>query len=383
MRIGIEAQRIFRAKKHGMDIVALELIKALQSMQLPHDFFVFVQDGPDRNCLEESANFKIVVLPSSPYPVWEQWHLPRAANKLQLALLHCTSNTAPLFLNIPLVLTLHDIIYLEGINYRQGTNYQKFGNIYRRLIVPKIVKKAKAILTVSNFERQTILSYFSMSAQLVRTAYNGVAGHFKQALDPLVLASTKETYQLPDRYIFYLGNTDPKKNVLGVLQALILLNKKGKLPCKLLMLDIDKDFLFALISQLGDPYVLDHICFVGYVPNKDLPAIYAQADLFLYPSLRESFGIPLLEAMACGVPIVTSNTSSMPEIVGDAAVLCDPYSAESIAAAIEKLMADVALQNELRLKGKERVQQFSWLKNAEQTLKVYEDVFSLNTSANL
>ena len=378
MKIGIEAQRIFRDNKHGMDMVALELIKALQNLQVPHEFFVFVQDGPARNCLPIAPNFTLVVLPSSPYPIWEQWHLPRAAKKLKIDVLHCTSNTAPLFLNMPLVLTLHDIIYLEVLNLYQGTNYQKLGNIYRRFIVPELVKKAKVILTVSNFERNAILSYFKMSAQLVRTVYNGLASHFTQISDAKVLAVAKVKYNLPDKYIFYLGNTDPKKNVIGVLQAMIVLIKAGKLPCKLLMLDINKDYLYKLISELGDPHLLNHICFAAYVPNTDLPAIYSQATLFLYPSLRESFGIPLLEAMACGVPIVTSNTSSMPEIVKDAAVFCDPYNANSIAEAIEKVIANPSLQEDLRLKGKERVQQFSCLHNAQQTLKVYEEVFSLN-----
>lgn len=378
MRIGIEAQRIFRFKKHGMDMVALELIKALQNLQVPHEFFVFVQDGPDRNCLPAAPNFNIVVLPSSSYAVWEQWHLPIALKKYKIDLLHCTSNTAPLFTKVPLVLTLHDIIYLEVLNLKQGSSYQIFGNIYRRLLVPKAVKKAKIILTVSNFERNCILSYFKMPSEIVRTVYNGYAAHFTEILDASVLATAKVKYNLPNKYIFYLGNTDPKKNVLGVLQAMITLIKAGKLPCKLLMLDINKDYLYKLISELGDPHLLDHICFAAYVPNTDLPAIYCQASLFLYPSLRESFGIPLGEAMACGVPIITSNTSSMPEIVGDAAVLCDPYNTNSIADAIEKVMSNPLLQDDLRIKGKERVKQFSCLQNAQQTLKVYEEVFSLN-----
>ena len=253
MRIGIEAQRIFRKKKHGMDMVALELIRALQKIHTPHEFVVFVQPDEDSACLSESAQVKIVELPKSPYPIWEQWHLPRAVKKYKLDLLHCTSNTAPLFLSVPLVLTLHDIIYLEKISLTQGTAYQKFGNIYRKWNVPIIAKKAKKILTVSDFENQRICSHFGFNKALVQTVYNAAAGHFTKITDPKVLSDSIAKYHLPDQYIFFLGNTDPKKNVVGVLKAISLLKAKNALPCKLLMLDINRQYLQNLANEIGDP----------------------------------------------------------------------------------------------------------------------------------
>ncbi|OYU96830.1 MAG: group 1 glycosyl transferase [Bacteroidetes bacterium B1(2017)] len=374
MRIGIEAQRIFRKKKHGMDMVALELIRALQKIETPHQFFIFVQNDEDAACLSESKNVSIIALPNSPYPIWEQWHLPRAAKKYKLDVLHCTSNTAPLFLSVPLVLTLHDIIYLEKISLSQGTAYQKFGNIYRKWNVPLIVKKAVSILTVSDFERTRILSYFKFPEDRVQTAYNGVGTHFKRITDANVLAEAKDKFKLPNEFIFFLGNTDPKKNVIGVLKALSILKKKNQLPCKLLMLDINREYLSNLAQQIGDPSVLDEISFTGYVPNVQLPAIYSQASLFLYPSLRESFGIPLVEAMKCEVPIITSNTSSMPEIVADSALICDPFAPETIANAILELWSNKPLQQELVAKAKVRSELFSWDANAKQTLKIYEQI---------
>ncbi|MDZ4666337.1 MAG: glycosyltransferase family 1 protein [bacterium] len=377
MRIGIEAQRIFRKKKHGMDMVALELIRALQKSNANHEFIVFVQPDEDRNCLQEGGNVKIVELPASPYPIWEQWHLPRAVKKHQLDILHCTSNTAPLFLSVPLVLTLHDIIYLEKISFTQGTAYQKFGNIYRKWNVPIIAKKAKKILTVSNFENTRICSYFGFNKDLVQTVYNAAGEHFKKVTDADELRQSKEKYNLPDQFIFFLGNTDPKKNVLGVLKALSILKAQNKLPCKLLMLDINRPYLNNLANEIGDPSIVNEIVFTGYVPNQELPAIYSQATLFLYPSLRESFGIPLVEAMRCEVPIITSNTSSMPEIVGEVALICDPYKPETIATAIDTLWNNPKLQAEMRLAGLSRGQLFSWELNAKSTLKVYENFVTL------
>jgi glycosyltransferase involved in cell wall biosynthesis len=374
MKIGIEAQRIFRKKKHGMDMVALELIKALQISNTPHKFVVFVKDDEDNTCVKSSANVEIVVLPKAPYPIWEQILLPRAAKQHQVDLLHCTSNTAPLFLPVPLVLTLHDIIYLEKINFDQGSIYQKFGNLYRKWNVPLIVRKAKKIITVSNFERERIISYFGLNKDLVQTVYNGVGVHFKKIVDEQKLIETKAKYNLPNEFIFFLGNTDPKKNVVGVLKAISILKNAGKLPCKLLMLDINRAYLNSLAKEIGDSSVVDEIQFTGYVANSELPAIYSQATLFLYPSKRESFGIPLVEAMRCEVPIITSNTSSMPEIVADAALICDPFDANSIANAITTLYNNKELQQRLIAKSLKRSKLFTWKENADQTIKIYESV---------
>ncbi|MCX6186058.1 MAG: glycosyltransferase family 1 protein [Bacteroidetes bacterium] len=374
LKIGIEAQRIFRKKKHGMDMVALELIRNLQLIDKENQYFIYVKDDEDNQVLKPTDNFKIIKIPSTPYPYWEQVLLPEYANKNNIDILHCTSNTAPLKLNSKLVLTLHDIIYLEKLNFTKGTPYQIAGNFYRRWNVPKVVKKASKIITVSDFEKHAIQSHFGYNNEKVNTIYNGVGKHFTRIVDKTVLDNIKRKYSLPDKYIFYLGNTDPKKNVAGVLKALSILKKKANLHCKLLMLDIDRNFLQQQLNNINDLSLMDDLVFCGYVPNHDLPAIYSQADAFLYPSLRESFGIPILEAMACGVPVITSNTSSMPEIANDAALYCNPFDPESIASSINQLVSDNQLKLDLIEKGLNRVNLFSWENNAKQTMDIYNKV---------
>ncbi len=371
LKIGIEAQRIFRKKKHGMDMVALELIRHLQLIDTKNQYYIFVQNNEDCNIIEPSPNFKIIKTPSFPYPYWEQILLPQYVKKYNLDILHCTSNTAPLNVKCKLVLTLHDIIYLEKLNFTQGTPYQIIGNLYRRWNVPKVVKNAEVIITVSNFEKHAIQKHFNYNDAKVKTVYNGVGSHFAPIHNMDILSLIKSKYSLPDNYIFYLGNTDPKKNVAGVLQALSILKKQGKLNTKLLMLDIDRSFLQQQLSTIGDESLMNNLAFCGYVPNIDLPAIYAQASMFLYPSLRESFGIPLLEAMACGVPVITSNTSSMPEVAANAALLCNPFNASSIADAIMQFQTNTTLAKDLAQQGLYRASQFSWLSNAKQTLDIY------------
>jgi glycosyltransferase involved in cell wall biosynthesis len=371
MKIGIEAQRIFRRKKHGMDIVALELIRNIQLHDKTNSYVVFTKDDEDREIISASSNVEIAVLPSAPYPYWEQVLLPRAVKNYGVDLLHCTSNTAPLNVSVPLVVTLHDIIYLEKWNFTQGTYYQILGNLYRRWNVPSVVRKAKKVLTVSQFEEKRIRDHFGLSKETIETVYNGVGNHFQKITEPAVLASARKKYNLPPNYIFFLGNTDPKKNVEGVLRSLSILRKRN-VQIKLLTLDIDRKFLAALSEKIGDTGVLDMIVFTGYVPNEELPAIYSMAEMFIYPSLRESFGLPVLEAMACETPVITSDTSSMPEVAGDAALLVDPTDPESLVSAIARLLGDENLREALREKGLKRAGEFSWKSNAIKTVRIYE-----------
>ena len=374
MKIGIEAQRIFRKKKHGMDIVALQLIRNLQQIDTDNEYFIFVKADEDSGILHSTERFKIVVLPSAPYPYWEQVLLPRKAEELGVELLHCTSNTAPIKTHIPLVVTVHDIIYLERLNLTKGSLYQIAGNLYRRWNVPLVVRKSTRVITVSEFERARIEHFFNLPHNHIRTIYNGVSEHFIPVTDMKVRERARALYNLPEKFMFYLGNTDPKKNMIGVMKAMSLLRKEGQLTVPLVMLDIDQEFLHSLARQIGDTEILSMISFCGYVPNEDLPAIYSMCEIFLYPSLRESFGIPILEAMACGAPVITSNTSSMPEVAGDAAVFIDPTKPEDLASKIKMVSENENLRENLRTKGRHRYADFSWKKNAMQTLALYQEL---------
>jgi len=376
MRIGIEAQRLFRKKKHGMDIVALELIKGLQKLDDQNNYFIFVKQGEDENCIPPKSNFNVVKIKNAPYPYWEQVRLPKVIKDYNLDLLHCTSNTAPIKISIPLVITIHDIIYLERLNLTKGSWYQILGNLYRRWNVPIVAKFARHIITVSAYEKTIINNYFQFNQEKIITIYNGVGEAFKKIVTEKVLTEVRERYKLPQDYMFFLGNTDPKKNLAGVLKALSILIKSKRAVPTLVMLDIDRHYLRKIIKETEHPEIEKHIVISGYVPNHELPAIYSMATLFLYPSIRESFGIPILEAMACGAPVITSNTSSMPEISGNAAVLIDPLKPIEIADAIFRLHSDKVLREKLILKGFEQVKKFQWVENASKTQALYSTLIN-------
>lgn len=371
MRIGIEAQRIFRKNKHGMDFVVLQEIKELQKMDTPHEYFVFVKPGVDR-CIESSEHVHIIEVNCPSYPLWEQWALPRAARKAGVDILHCTSNTAPIWCDIPLVLTLHDIIFLEPRDKKNKSLYQNLGYFYRRWDVPRILKKCRRIITVSDFELGNIKQKLQLPDSQLKMIYNGYNEWFRP------IESNKQQYRkyIADAgYFFFLGNTDPKKNTERTLVAYAKYLEQSEVKRPLLMADLDQEYLNGIIERNGIEAIRDHIVIPGYIINSDLPYIYNNAFAFLYTSLRESFGIPLLEAMACGTPVITSNTSSMPEIAGHDAILINPESSDEIALKMLQLERDTDFYQRQKAVGLERAKLFSWRKTTENLLRLYEEVY--------
>ena len=372
MKIGIEAQRIFRKNKHGMDYVVLQEIKELQKIDTVNEYFIFVKPGEDR-CLEETPNFHIIELKCPSYPLWEQIALPIAAKKYKVDILHCTSNTAPIWCSTPLMLTLHDIIFLEPRDKNNKSLYQNMGWLYRRIVVPKILNECKRIITVSNFELNNIISKLNIPKQQMAMVYNGYNNWFRPIEN---VEDVTSKYIDKTGYFFFLGNTDPKKNTERTLIAYSKYLKMSKIKRKLLIADLKSQHLEEIISRRGLDDIKDNVVLTGYVVNSDLPYIYNGAFTFLYTSLRESFGIPLLEGMACGTPVITSNTSSMPEIGGKNAALINPESSDEIAAMMLKIENNSDFRNEVINNGLERAKLFSWKNTATNLLKLYEEVYT-------
>ena len=375
MKIAIEAQRIFRTNKHGMDFVALESIRELQKIDHENEYFIFVTPGEDR-CLEESENVHIIELKCPTYPLWEQVALPRAVKKIMPDLLHCTSNTAPLQCPVPLILTLHDIIYLEKRHSSSFTWYQEMGWFYRRMVVPRVLANCEKIITVSQFERKRILDVLHLPEEQLVAVYNGFNSHFH--VQPKAPEITRK-YIDADNYLFFLGNTDPKKNTPRVLKAYSDYLKQSTQKLPLLIADLKGDVIDRILEEENIREIKSYIHAPGYIANTDLVALYCGAFAFLYPSLRESFGIPMLEAMACGTPIIAGNTSAMPEIAGEGALLADPFDSNDITEKILQLEKDQALYQQQVEYGIQRSQLFSWRNTAESLLKIYKEFAKQNT----
>ncbi|MEQ3236461.1 glycosyltransferase family 4 protein [Bacteroides cellulosilyticus] len=370
MRIAIEAQRIFRPYKHGMDFVALEAIRELQKRDDGNEYYIIVAPGKDR-CLENSKNLSIIELKCPTYFLWEQIGLPRIVKQLKVDLLHCTSNTAPIQCPVPLVLTLHDIIYLEPRQHRSPSLYQEMGWYYRRWIVPRILKKAKKIITVSHFECNRIQQALNIPSECITAVYNGYSTHFhQQEVDVNIV----HKYIPETDFLFFLGNTDPKKNTARTLKAYSIYLQQSTIKRPLLIADLKEEYVDSLLQQENITNIKPYLYHPGYINNSDLATLYNAAFVFLYPSLRESFGIPMLEAMACGTPIITGNTSAMPEVAGPGALTINPYKPKEIADAILRLETNSTMYQQQQNYGLERVNFFSWKQTANELADVYKNI---------
>ena len=366
MIIGIEAQRLFRKEKHGMDYVVLNELRQLQQIDSENEYYVFVKSGEDC-CLNSTGNMHIIELQCPTYFLWEQWALPRAARKAGVEILHCTSNTGPLHCRIPLLLTLHDVIFMEGPS-RSASLYQRLGNEYRRLVVPRLVPRCSQIITVSDFERSNIMQTLGVPKEKITVLHNGYDDIFRPIEDSKDIY--KKYIDTPD-YFFILGNTDTRKNVERMLMAYASYLEHSTIKRKLLMTSLKEEYLNEILERNRISNIREHIVLTGYVPIDDLPYLYNDAFAFLFVSLREGFGIPILESMACGTPVITSNTSSMPEVAGKDALLVSPKDTEEISQMMLRLEKDENLYNAQREYGLQHVRFFSWKEATIKLVTIY------------
>ncbi len=371
MRIGIEAQRLLRPHKHGMDIVALELINALQLIDHENEYFIFVRPDEDNDFLRLQAYFKLVLVEGANYIHSEQIALPRALRRYKLDLLHCTANTAPLLSGVPLILTLHDVLFLKRTPGKNtATLYQRLGNLYRALLAPRLVNRCRKIVTVSEFASEQIRAELDTSGAPIDVLYNGVNERFTFPPTPDQLIQIRAAYQLPERYFLFLGSADPRKNFRNVLHAFIQYGQTNN-DSKLVISGKQPAFLKQLLNAEEYTFVEERCQFIGYIDDADLQGIYTMADIFLFPSISEGFGLPILEAMACGTPVITGNCTAMPEVAGNAALLVDPHQPDRITEAMQLIQDDQNFRRVMIQLGKERVEHFSWTRTAQQLLEMY------------
>ena len=375
MKIGIEVQRLFRKHKFGIETSSLQLIKKLQERYKECQFVVYAKDDEDKECLKHSPNLIVKTLSGKLFFDFEQVFLPMAVKNDQVDLIHCTGNTAPYFSSVPVVQTLHDVIFMDPIS-SQDTFYQRFGNQYRRKVVPIVTPRSHAVITVSNYEKERILKRIAIPEDKIRVIYNGIDDQrFRIHEDFSRLAEIKERYKLPQKFILFLGNTSARKNGLRVIEAYAMYASRTENPLPIVTPGLPSEFIsdhLASINQV-DKYKLFKS--PGYIRDEDLALLYSISTIFLYPSLSEGFGMPLVEAMACGTPVITSNTSCLPEVAGNAAVLIDPLSVDSIADSIIALSENENLRLEKITDGLVNAKRFSWDKTADQVFEVYEQVY--------
>ncbi|PKK38283.1 hypothetical protein BWI96_00360 [Siphonobacter sp. SORGH_AS_0500] len=372
MKIGIEAQRIFDPQRHSSDYVAINLIQALQKLDQRNEYFIFARPGEDRSSMQEASNFHVIEIPGYNYLHWEQVQLPRYMRRFKIHVLHSTANTAPVRREVPLVLNLHHINFMDTHDRTKAeTRYQQLSNRYRRWIVPRVVDQAELVITVSEEEKQRILNRFpKVQANRVQVVYNGVSEAYHQAHEANQVAVQKR-YSLPDQYVLHFGSSEARKNTQRVIEAFARVAERADQLC-LVITNVSNAFVENSLAHIHKSELRNRIRILETLKQSDLPGLYLGAKVFIYPSTRESFINPLLEAMAVGVPVITSDLPVMHEIAGQSVTCIEPTDVSLLAESILTLYTDQARSSRLVEEAKQIAQDFTWERTARQMIQIYE-----------
>lgn len=309
--------------------------------------------------------------------VWMQTGLPVALRDVRPDVCHFTNYLAPVACSCASVVTIYDMTVFITPQFH---GFKK--QVLDRTLIPRVARRANAIITVSNSARNDILRYLRVPREKVKVITGAVSPMFRPVEDCARLEAVAMRYNLPQPFILYVGTIEPRKNLRRLIQAFANLKKRG-LPHKLVIVGQQGwhfEPIFAEVEKLG---LKSDVLFTGYVPIEDLPALYSLCEMMAFPSLYEGFGLPVLEAMACGAPVVTSRSSSLIEVAGEAGILVDPLSVDDIADALFRIHRDPDLRHDLRQRGIEHASRYTWEATARSTLAVYEQVTTAPSSVRV
>jgi glycosyltransferase involved in cell wall biosynthesis len=309
---------------------------------------------------------------------WEQYLLPLELLAEKVDLLHSPVNVQPLLLPCKGVITVTDLSFVV---FPQGFRLEQ--RLYQNILTRLSARRATHLITYSASTARDLTKFFAVPAEKTTVVFPGVDAAYQPIQDEDLLAGFRRRHDLPEKFILFVGTLEPRKNLVTLLQAYAQFRRQTKSDYRL-VLGGGKGWLqrpiFAAIEELE---LQGNVVLPGFIPEDELPLWYNLADVFVYPSLYEGFGLPPLEAMACCTPVIASNTSSLPEVVGDAGVLVDPHQPHQWTSALSRLCQDADLRAELALRGMQRAQQFSWTRMARETVQVYRRALSLPQEGTL
>ena len=373
MRIGIDA-RIAHYTGGGISQYTIHLAKALAELS-QDDEFVLLQSSKDRRHLVHGPHVRRVSMWTPSHNRFEQqWlQVELSARHLGLDLLHSTDFIPPLHLNsFKSVITVHDLAFLRWPHFLTEDSARYYGQ------VDQAVDRADHIIAVSQSTRDDLIGMLGAPPEKITVVYEAADPVYRPIPREEALASYKDKHLLPEEFILFVSTIEPRKNITALLRAYALLRERYRVTTGLVLaggVGWQSEQIFEEVEQLD---LTDHVTFLGRVNNGDLLYLYNLARCLAHPALYEGFGLTPLEAMASGTPVVVSNVSSLPEVVGDAGLLVDPNDVEDLAVALQRVLTDDALHATLREKGLARASVFSWQRAAQETMAIYQRALSTN-----
>jgi len=360
MRIAIDLTPVPK-QMTGVGKYAQGLVKSLAEYDRKNHYWIFIKGNQYQDFDPNKDNFHIIHLSNILYNIpirilWEQLVLPLYLYRKKIDILHSIHYTTPLITSCKCVITFHDMTF-----YLFPEKHTHVKRAFFHSFIPLSIKKATRLIAVSENTKSDIQERFDISLPKIDVIYETIDSIYHTLRDIDAILHIKKKYEIQDKFILYVGTLEPRKNVLRLIQAYNRLILENKINHQLVIAGKkgwSYQEIFNMVERL-DSNVKKMVIFTGYVPEEELPLLYNAADLFVYPSLYEGFGIPPLEAMACGVPVIVSNVSSLPEVVGYAGILVDPYNVEELCQTIYKVITEKDLREVLKKKGFQRAQEFS------------------------
>jgi glycosyltransferase involved in cell wall biosynthesis len=367
VRIGIDARKLH---DFGIGTYIRNLLRQLAQQDERTEFVVPCWSSDMESIRALGPNFRPVTLRAGNYSLTEQVALPLALRRHGVTLFHAPHYVLPPLVSCPSVVTIHDCIHLMFPQYLPN----RVAPYYARTFITLAAKRAVRVLTVSESSKRDILRFVDMSPDKIDVIYNSYDDRFSREPREEDVERVRERYQLQDQFVLYAGNVKPHKNLERLIEAFHLARDRGLDHLKLVVIGDEPTKYASLRRAVHRHNLHKYVRFLGYLPEDTLAIMYRLAAGFVFPSLYEGFGLPPLEAMASGTPVVTSNVSSLPEVAGDAAILVDPHDPSAIADGIERVVSDPALRADLRRRGLERARQFSWEASIRRVREIYSEV---------
>jgi glycosyltransferase involved in cell wall biosynthesis len=371
--IGLNAHLLTLSQSYrgaGINNYIYQLLHHLAQVDLDNQYTAFL--GESRFITDGDIRLQVSKLPTVRPAVrvfWEQFIQPVVLASQKVDLLHALAFVVPLLSPCPTVVTIYDLSFIHFPDA-----FRPWNRLYLSFFTAWSARRARRVIAISESTRRDVVSRFGLPAERVDVVHCGVDGLFRP-LPAAEIESFRQRRGLPGEFIFFIGTLEPRKNLETLVRAYARLlarcrDSGGDAP-KLVIGGAKGWYyerVFAAVEELG---LVRHVIFPGYVAQEELPWWYGAATLFVYPSYHEGFGLPVLEAMRCGLPVITSNVSSLPEVAGDAGLLVGPMDVEELAEAMYRLLQDAALREELSQLGLERAAHFSWERTARETVSVY------------
>lgn len=370
MRLGIDIRELQKSKVTGIGRYLLNLIEVASQKRSDYELFLYGNQFSRSDKFPGKCHVRII--PEGIVWWWDQIKLKNQLKRDSVDLFLSPYYKAPILANCPTIITIHDLMFLY-ISSRK-VPWQWIYNIYFKIIARIIASKTKAIITDSIISKREIIKYLKIPEKKIKVICIGVSPQFKPADERINIEKMKGKYGIKGEYIFYLGNFKPHKNVARLVEAYNMLQEKHKNKYLLVLAGEGDKNLPKLINLAKEMKLAERILYIGSPNEDDLPLLYSAAKMFVMPSLAEGFGLPAIEAMACGTPIIVGNRGALPEVVGEAGILVNPLSSKDIHHAIKRLFNDSNLYKSLINKGLLRAHEFDYTRSAEKIIELIDSI---------